>query len=363
MNTQLRLISILFLLPLLLLGCKAGDEPSKKAKKKRPPRVHLVETVTVEHEPLAYHAERTGSLRARREVRIFNQEEGRVAELLPFEGDRVEAGEVVARLDEGLLRAQLDKAQAQRRQAELDLKRQKGLAKKRLAAEDALARARTALQVAQAEEALLRTRLGYTRIRAPFTGVVTERLAEPGDVAPRHTHLLTLMDPASLIMEARVSELLLPDIRRDDPVEMRIDALGEARHHGQIRRIHPTVDPRTRMGRVEIALEPAPEGALPGQLARVRLEGRADERLALPFHALRRDGDGEYVFILGDEGRVERRTVKSGPRLAKRVAILEGLNGGERVVTKGFLGLTEATKVKVVGGAEEAKKGPPDKNQ
>ena len=225
-----------------------------------------------------------------------------------------------------------------------------------------MARTRTALQVAQAEEALLRTRLGYTRITAPFGGVVTERLAEPGDVAPRHTHLLTLMDPDSLIMEARVSELLLPDIRQDDPVEMRIDALGDALHHGVIRRIHPTVDPRTRMGRVEIALEPAPEGARPGQLARVRLQGRAEARLALPFHALRRDGEGEYLFVLDAEGRVARREVKSGPRLAERVAILKGVEVGERVVVKGFLGLSAGTKVKVVGERGESEKGRPKVN-
>ena len=357
---------MLLLAPLLLVGCDGGDAspsapPSAKGGK-RPPKVHLVETVTVQSEPLAYRAERTGSLRARREVRLFNQEEGRVAELIPFEGDRVEEGAVVARLDQTLLRAQLDKAEAQRRQAELDLKRLQKLAKQRLAAEDELARARTALQVARAEEVLLETRLGYTVIRAPFFGVVTERLTEPGDVAPRHTHLLTLMDPQSLIMEARVSELLLPDIAEGDAVEMRIDALGDDRHRGVIRRIHPTVDPRTRMGRVEIALEPAPAGARPGQLARVLLEGRGDERLALPFHALRRDDRGEYLFVLGDDGKVARRAVRSGPRLAERVAILDGVGAGERVVTKGFLGLVAGTAVKVAG-EKKAKKGPASANQ
>ena len=348
MNTQLRRFSILLLLLPLLGACEKGGETPKQAAK-RPPNAHLVEAVTVQAEALAYRAERTGSLRARREVRVFNQEEGRIAELPHFEGDRVNHGEVVARLDDTLLSAQLDKAKAQRRQAELDLKRLQGLAKKRLAAEDELARARTALQVAQAEEALLTTRLGYAEIHAPFTGVVTQRLAEPGDIAPRHTHLLTLMDPTSLIMEARVSELLLPDLATGDAVEMRIDALGETRHRGVIRRIHPTVDPRTRMGRVEIALEPAPEGARPGQLARVHLQGRGEERLALPFHALRRDEAGEYVFILGDDGKVTRRGVESGPRLAERVAVTSGIEAGERVVTKGFLGLAAGMKVKVAG--------------
>jgi RND family efflux transporter MFP subunit len=340
------------LLPLALLlmlsACSTGNGTPPPQDPPRP-EVHLVATVTVAAEALAQSAVRTGTVRARREVRIHNQEEGTITELPHYEGDRVRAGEVLVRIDGALLQAQLDRATATRRQAELDIARLRELVKKRLASEDELARTETALQIARAEEGLLRTRLGYTTIAAPFDGTVTARLAEPGDVVGRHAHLLTIVDPSSLVVEVGASELLLPRLGLGDAVQLRIDALGRQELDGRIVRIHPTVDPRSRQGLVEVALDPIPPGARPGQLARVTLTAPAHPRLMVPFEALRRDAEGEFVFVLDEQARVRRGAVRSGLRLADRIEILEGLEVGQQVVVKGFLGLSEGKQVKPVG--------------
>ena len=335
------------LLSLLLAAC-GQEEPTAKKNKKRAAQEHLVRVVEAMPRRLAPEAVRTGTLRARREVRIHNQEEGRVERMPLFEGDHAAIHTLLVTLDQSLLRAELDKARAQRRQAAQDLKRVEGLSRKQLISDEELARTRTALDVAIAEATLLETRMGHTEIHAPFNGVVTERLLEPGDIAPRYTHLLTLMDPTSLITEVAVSELLLPTLSIGDPVSIRIDALGDSDHPGHISRIHPTLDPDSRLGKVEIALDPVPEGARPGQLCRVRLAGAARERLALPFGALRRDQEGEHLYITLENGKVERRAVTSGLRLAGAVEILEGLEAGERVVTHGFLGISDGKTVKIV---------------
>ncbi len=171
-------------------------------------------------------------------------------------------------LDDALLRAQLDKAGAGSRQARLDLKRIEGLIKKRAVSKDELSRTTTALDIARAEQRMLDIRVGYTRITAPFSGVVTERLMEPGDIASKNSHLLTLTDPQSLVMEIHVSELLLPHVAQGDLVSVRIDALGDDNHKGRIQRIHPELDAVTRQGRVEVALDPVPPvpalASLPG---------------------------------------------------------------------------------------------------
>ena len=87
----------------------------------------------------------------------------------------MEAGQEVAALDRTLLQAELDKARATREQKRLDLARLEGLVKRNAVSEDEIAQARTAYTVAQAEERLLETRLAYTRIQAPFAGVITQR--------------------------------------------------------------------------------------------------------------------------------------------------------------------------------------------
>lgn len=345
------LLALLFALP--LCACGGGNRGKEKpAGDQKRGQVHLVEIATAHTENLAYSAVRTGSLRARQEVNVFNQEEGRIQALPFYEGDRVSKGEVLVRLDDSLLRAELDKAEANRQQAASDLKRLRGLADRRLTSEDELARAETALQVAQAEEALLRTRLGYTVIHAPFAALVSARLVSPGDVVPKYTHLMTLIDPSSLVTEVPVSELLLPQLGIGDAVTVRIDALGEQAYEGRILRMHPTVDPRTRQGVVEIELTPVPPGARAGQLCRVTLVAEGAERRVIPFSALRRDTEGEFVFRVDEEQKAARTAVHSGLRLADRVEILEGLANGDQVVTKGFLALTDGTPVKVVGAGD-----------
>jgi membrane fusion protein (multidrug efflux system) len=333
------------LVGLLLAACQPAEKSAAEPKRERQPQ--LIETATVESRAVTHAVTRTGTLRALREVRMFNQEEGRVAALPFFEGDRVQEGEIVARLDDTLLRAQLDKAQATHKQAASDLTRLTRLKSRAMISDDELNRADTALQVAEAEMALLRARLGYSTIRAPFTGIVSERQLEPGDIAPRFTHLLTLFDPASLVIEVTLSELLLPQVALGDEVPVIIDALGAQATPGRVLRVHPTIDPRTRLGLVEIALDPPPPGVKPGQLGRVALSLPAAVRRVIPYPALRRDTQGEYVFRVAN-GKVRRSAVRSGLLLGDEVEIVEGLEDGERVVLRGFLGLSDGSAVREV---------------
>ena len=336
------------LLPAGLNGC--APEPDKPARKASAPRQHLVELADVARSTLRMSSLYTGSLRSRRSVRVFTQEEGRIVALPFFEGDAVRAGDIVLELDDKLLRAEIDKVVANRRQAEINIDRLGGLRKRSLVSEDEYIRAETALQVARAEETVLRTRLGYTRVAAPFDGLVTRRLAEPGDFVQRNFHVLSIVDPTSLVAELTVSELVMPHVKPGDRVSVQIDALGDTRFDGRVLRIHPELDPNTRQGRVEVELKPVPEGARAGQFARVAFHIEAFNRIVIPFAALRRDREGEYVFRLDQQLKAHRVPVRSGRRLADRVEILEGLSEGERVVTRGFLGLVDGKTVTPVDG-------------
>ena len=347
------------MLGLLLLGaCSKDGTPDARQDKKSPKRVHLVETAKAEIKKLSGTTTRTGTLQVLREVRIFNQEEGRINQILHFPGDTFAENDVLIRLDDKLLRAQLDKAEATRQQAEQDLKRLESLVKKHLAADEELARAKTAATVARAEETLLKTRLEYTVIRAPFNGVVSERLLEPGDIAPRHTHIMTILDPTSLITHVEVSELLISNLKTGDTVGIQIDALPRQVFSGTIRRIYPTVNPTTRQGTLEISLDRIPKAAKAGQFCRVILSPPKDDHLVIPFTALRRDEQGEFVYIVDPENKARLRYVRTGIRDGYQISVLEGLETGTRVVTKGFLGLNDGKEVKVVNA--DSRTSPPD---
>ena len=334
------------LLPfIVLLAVACSDAGNDKAAPE--PRAHLVELATAATGRLALGADRAGSLRAQREVRIVNQEEGEVVAVTVREGDRVQRGQVLVRFDDRLLSAQLDQATATLRQAQLEHERNRQLIDKGFIGADALTRSETALEVARAQQRLLATRVQNLTIRAPFAGVISERRVEPGGVSGALTHLLTLLDPSTLLTDVAVSELVLPALKVGDPVVVRIDALPGSVHAGRIVRIHPSIDPASRTGRVEVALAPVPPGARPGQLSRVELATGGAERVLVPLSALRRDAQGEFVFVYAD-GAVERVAVASGLRLADQVEIRSGLAAGAQVVIKGFIGLAPGQRVKPV---------------
>lgn len=347
-----RVLALASMSSLLLSAC--GNDGN--AKTKHGSKAQLVELTQVRRAPLQYTADRAGSLRALRQVKLFNQEEGQVAKVPVRQGDSVKKGQVLARLDARLLRAQMDKASANRRQAELELERLQKLAPKKLVSETTLLAAQTRLDIARADESMLRTRVDFMTIRAPFAGEIAARRVEPGDVAPKHTHLLTLVDTMQMVTDVQVSELLISRLQRGDRADVVIDALGDTVYAGKISRIYPTIDATTRLGRIEVLLNPVPGGARDGQFCRVTLYSSGSHPLVVPSTAIRRDEIGEFVFVPDDQSRAKRVAVVSGLRFAERVEIRSGLKEKQQVVSKGFIGLNPGQLIRVVNQPRDSSK-------
>ena len=340
-HTKTTLFALFLLVP-LITACGPGDSDKDKDKK----QAHLVETATASILEVGIQQTLPGTLEAYRKVQIFNQEEGLLTRLDYFEGDKISKGTLIATLDDALIKDELNKATATMKQAQLDLKRLTNLVPRSLASEDQIAKASTAVEIAKAEVSQYQTRLARTRIHAPFDGIISERLVEPGDVLPIHQHILSVMDTTSLIAKIYISELLLPLVNVGDPVEIKIDALGNQLFNGNVIRTHPTIDANTRRGVIEIELKPVPEGALPGQLCRVTLSTEKVSRLMIPFDAVRYDNTGTFVFVIQDDKAI-RRNIKTGLQSHTDIEILDGVQENEQVVIKGFFGLKNNTQVSI----------------
>ena len=340
-------------IPLLLAiaACNpGGEQPADKAA--APPRgerpAHPVEIEYVNRQAISISRTLTGTLEAPRTVHVHSEQAGRIVELPYFEGDRVDKGALLARLDDALLRAELDKVVATRKQAEVDLKRLQRLTSSNLSSQDQLAKANTAVELASAEESLQRTLLSRTVINAPFSGVISERLKEPGDVVALNEHMLTLLDPSYMTAAVQVPEQLHSRVAPGDPVEVRIDSLGDRSFVARILRIHPQVDPGTRQGTVEIHLDPVPRNARPGQLCRVTLKTAETPRRLISLNALQFDGRGSFVYRLSADSKAVRTDVTIGLQIGDSIEIIDGVTEGEAVISKGFLGLKSGKTVRVV---------------
>ncbi len=330
------------LIILLLTGCNNEQPPARKKHSKSLPNVEVTQ---VKRERLNHKIIVTGTLEPVRTVRFYNQVQGLLVELPFREGDRVKKGQLLARLDDTIVRAEYNKAEATLKQSRLDYARLEKLASSNLTSKELLTRAKTKVLLDTAEFNLQKKRLSYTRINAPWEGIISERRAEPGDVLPLHTHFLSLIDTSALIVKVAISELYLSRIQQGDSIHFIIDALGQTVWNGTVLRIHPQINPDTRKGTIEASLNPVPAGAKPGQLARIHLFTPKEEVLVIPVSAVRYDQKGAWVYLLRDDQTVERRHIRTGKKYPLLIEVLEGLKEGDTVITKGIFGLRPGRKV------------------
>ena len=346
-NHHFSLLLTAFIFMLILAGCE--QETIKKKRSVRP--LPVVEAATVELQSLNHQFIVSGTLEAIRTIHFFNQAEGLLKELPFHEGDKVQQDQLLARLDNTIIKADYDKAEATLKQASADYKRLEKLAPSNLTSKELLTRARTKVALDQAEYQLQKQRLSYTEIHAPWDGIISERLVEPGDVLALHSHFMSLIDTSSLIVKVPVSELSLNKINLSRPIIFSIDSLGKKTWSGNVLRTHPHVNPTTRKGVIEVELSPVPSGARPGQLARVHLLTEKENVLVIPLSAVRYDQHGAYVFTLtttaDNEQKITRSNIVTGNKYPQLIEVIEGLQAGARIVKKGLFGLSSGKKVKV----------------
>jgi len=312
---------------------------------------HRVEIIAAQQKSISLQQIVSGTLEAVTKIRLYNEESGRITQLPFHEGDRVKKGDLLVQLDNELLKTDVAKARASKDQAKLDLHRLKSLLAKNIATEEEVAKARTLLDLAVAEEKRQRIRLQRTRINAPIDGLITKRLYEPGDMLAQQAHILTLIDPGTLKLKVSLAERWLPFVKKDQTIKLQIDALGDRKISARILRIHPTINASTHKGIIEILIDPVPDGATVGQFARANIELEASNRLVIPIHTIHYEPQGAYVYRILDNNdksySVEKVYLEPGQQFNDVVEILSGLSAGDRIVSRGYLGLRNGKAVEI----------------
>jgi RND family efflux transporter MFP subunit len=183
---------------------------------------------------------------------------------------------------------------------------------------------------ARAMEAQARAGLSYTRIRAPFDGIVTAKLVDTGALASPGVPLLTLEDTQHFRLEASVDEGDIRFVKVGAAARVSVDAL-ETEVSGKVVQIVPAADPATRSFVVKLEL-PADPRVRSGLFGRVRFARGQREALVIPRSAVLERGQMHGVYVVGSDGQVALRFVTLGRPADDGVEILPGLSGGERLV-------------------------------
>lgn len=419
MNRQTLLMTCMLGLAMLTGSCGSLPKESAEAQSRQPGGRERgnsetpVDVAIARTSPLNAPADYIGNTTAYRIVSVRSQVEGRLLALNLDVGDTVQRGQIISQLDDVLLKtglqqaeaelasrqsevaramtqvsnanAEVEKARLEVVQAKADSQRQQKLLKEgaisEQAAQQAQTKAQTAVQALQATIEQVRTekqavaaaqgivfaqqaavsgakeRRSYSRLISPITGIVTEKVTEPGNLLQPGNEVLKIGDFSRIKVVVQVSELELGKIQVGQSVQVRLDAFPETNIMGRVTRISPTADSTARLVPIEVVIPNSGGKIGSGLLARVNFDTETPQRVVVPETAIndfqrqtQREDNNGTVFVVDEKDgkpKVKERTVTLGKTANGKVEILSGLQPGESYVVRSSQPLKDGAVVKL----------------
>jgi membrane fusion protein, multidrug efflux system len=351
-NVAARRVFVSVLLLLLvgsgLTGCK------KKAAGKGgfafPPMP--VETAPVTRQTVFERFETVGDLDAAESITLVAEIPG-IIRSLPFkEGDHVEAGALIAQLDDDQLVAERDRAAALKAQAQASYDRVNQVVEAKAGAPQDLDDAKAALQVAEANLALAAARLSKTQIRAPFSGIVGVRRVSPGAFINPGDPITVLARTEEMRIVFFTPERFLSTLKKGSQVTISTTAYPGYELTGQIDAVDPVLDQATRTTRVVARVKNLDGRLHPGMSANVSaVLSQREGALTIPSEAVFMEGNQPLVFVVKPDSSVTRQALVLGTRMTSTVEVVQGLEENEVVVRAGHQKLFEGAKVMPIPSA------------
>lgn len=310
-------------------------------------RTVSVEVVPAEMRTLDTVLEAVGTTRALRSVDIVPHAEGRVTEIDIVAGREVEAGTVLARLDDEIQRATLSEANAMLDEKSRALERSETLLQSNNVSRAAIDQVRSELAIAQATADRAQRQLDDRVVRAPFSGVLGISSTALGARVDTNTVLTTLDDLSSVEVEFRLPETVYGKVRKGQPVTATTAAFPERIFSGTVSAVDSRVDQTSRAFKVRARL-PNDEHDLPaGIFMRLNLAKGERDAVVVTEEAILVQGSNAFLFVVEDDKAVRRR-IETGVRRDGMVEVLDGVAVGEPVIARGIQSLRDGTRVQLV---------------
>jgi len=304
--------------------------------------------------------EATGELLAKERAQIAAEVGGRVTEILIDEGSAAAQGEAVLTIDperrtleRDSARARVTESHAALREQERDYERIRELHQRNVASQTQLDQVETKLKLARSRRAAAEAELGMQEraladavVRAPFAGLIADRLVSRGEYVTPGQQLFELVSLDPIEVEFHLTEVDSGRVKLGNDVGVRVAPFPDETFSAQVTIVSPTIDPRTRTLRVKAQLENADGRLRPGLFARVDLGiARREDVPMIAEEAVLQRADGAVVFRALDDNRVERRVIELGAYHDGMVEIAKGLAPGDLVVLRGQAGLADGQLV------------------
>jgi RND family efflux transporter MFP subunit len=337
-----------------IAGCHGGESATPSVVQTAQARV-----VLSSQREIPVNVRSTGTVHARESAAVSAQAMGRILQIPVREGDNVRAGQTLVVLDAAALRASAEQAQAgvraaqgEQQAAQTDarlaattleryrqLEAQKSVSPQEMdevtrrseAAAARLEAARAQTEAMRAQESGARTMLGYTRLVAPFAGVVTARMADPGTMASPGIPLLQVDRAGTLQLQVAVDESAIGAVRKGTKVQVAIDGVGPEALTGTVAEIVPAADPSSHSFAVKIDL-PSSSRLRAGLYGSAEFASGTRQAILVPRSSVVYRGSLACAYALDGQGIAQLRHLTVGDTQGDFVEVLAGVSAGERLV-------------------------------
>lgn len=350
---RMRKWAMLVLAAIATTACGSAQADNTDAQAEEFVRLINVEVAPLSTQAFVEEIRLTAVAMANQDVLVAAEESGVIRQLFVDRGDRVSVGQPIAMIDDRVLSAQVSQARAAAELAEQTWDRRRRLwEEERVGSEIAYLEARYAAEQAAASLEGLEERLAKTMVRAPFAGVVEERMVDVGATMSPGSVIARLVDLDPIKVLAGVPERYAADVHVGDEAVLSFDALGGDAHTAPIRFVGATVNPQNRTFPIEVRLGNSDGQIKPQMVANMAVTRRAlADVLVVPQEALVRVEDGYVVFVVEERDGVQvaaQRPITLGPTRRNLVVVEAGVAVGEDLIVVGHRSVADGDRVAVV---------------
>jgi RND family efflux transporter MFP subunit len=313
----------------------------------------LVEVEAVTDSLFKHYVEIPGDVETDQNITIYPEFSGVLLDVAVDEGDRVQKGQILARIDDGGLASQLAQMEAQAALAKTTFERQQRLWEQNIGSEIQYLEAKTNYEAIQNSVSQMKSQLAKTVVRAPFGGIIDETFSEEGEVvAPGQSRLFRLINLKDMYISAAVPESYLNQIQKGTDVLVEIGATGTS-FQSEVRQVGNYINPNNRTFEIQVAVPQDASNVKPNLIATVKLNDYTSEgAVIIPESVVQTNAAGEKItYVVEKEsdstGIAHKRVLTTGRSYDNAVEVLSGLEAGDFLILNGARSIREGEKVKI----------------
>jgi RND family efflux transporter MFP subunit len=318
-------------------------------------KVPLITTFIATQEIFNHYLELQGNVQTKKNIIIYPEMAGTLHRVYVKEGQKVNKGQILAKIDDGGMSQQVAQLQIQADLAKTTFERQERLWKQKIGSEIQYLQTKSNYEAQQEAVNQLKSQLAKTTVRAPFSGVIDDVITEQGTVvAPSQSQLFRIVNLNQMYIETDVPESYLQQVTVNKKVLVDFPVLGKT-IDAKIRQTGNFINPENRTFKVEIAVSNRDKSIKPNLTAKLKINDYTNEKaLLIPQSIISENANGDqYIYVVNDkknttEGIATRVIIKTGKTQGDVIEVLKGIENGTEIIQEGARSVKNGQEVKII---------------